>query len=60
MQDQFIASLELPTYHNFSSYSYLDLLDTLSFRIMVIDHIIKNRTSADKDTVELMKTMSAV
>lgn len=42
MQDQFIASLELPTYHNFTSYQYLDVLDALSFRLMVLDHITKN------------------
>jgi hypothetical protein len=39
LQDQFIASLELPTYHEFSSYQFLDLLDALSFRLMVLDHI---------------------
>jgi hypothetical protein len=39
LQDQFIASLELPTYQNFSSYQFLDVLDALSFRLMVLDHI---------------------
>jgi hypothetical protein len=39
LQDIFIASLELPTYHDFSSYLYLDVLDALSFRLMVKDHI---------------------
>lgn len=39
LQDQFIASLELPTYHEFSSYQFLDVLDALSFRLMVLDHI---------------------
>lgn len=39
LQDNFIASLELPTYHNFRSYQFLDVLDALSFRLMVIDHI---------------------
>lgn len=41
LQDRFIASLELPTYHNFQSYQFLDLLDALSFRLMVLDHINK-------------------
>lgn len=39
LQDNFIASLELPTYHNFRSYQFLDVLDALSFRLMVIDHM---------------------
>jgi hypothetical protein len=39
LQDQFMASLELPTYHNFTSYQFLDVLDALSFRLMVRDHI---------------------
>ena len=41
LQDSFIASLELPTYHDFQSYQFLDVLDALSFRMMVIDYIIK-------------------
>lgn len=41
LQDKFIASLELPTYHNFQSYQFLDILDALSFRLMVLDHINK-------------------
>lgn len=41
MQDRFIASLELPTYHNFKSYQFLDVLEALSFRLMVLDHISK-------------------
>ena len=40
-QDKFIASLELPTYHNFASYQFMDILDALSFRLMVLDHIKK-------------------
>jgi hypothetical protein len=39
LQYKFIASLELPVYHDFSTYQYLDVLDALSFRIMVIDKI---------------------
>jgi hypothetical protein len=41
LQDKFIASLELPTYHGFSSYSYFDVLDALSFRLMLLEHISK-------------------
>ncbi|TNV88195.1 hypothetical protein FGO68_gene12429 [Halteria grandinella] len=40
-QDQFIANLDLPTYQNFSSYQFMDILDALSFRLMVLDHIKK-------------------
>jgi hypothetical protein len=39
LQDKFIASLDLPTYHDFHSYQFLDVLDALSFRLMVLDHI---------------------
>jgi hypothetical protein len=41
LQDKFIASLELPIYHDFSSYNYHDMLDALSFRLMILDHINK-------------------
>ena len=44
LQDQFIASLELPTYMDFSSYQFLDVLDALSFRLMVLDHIQQLQT----------------
>jgi hypothetical protein len=37
LQTNFIASLELPIYNNFTQYQFLDVLDALSFRIMVID-----------------------
>lgn len=40
-QDKFIALMDLPTYHDFSQYQYLDVLDALSFRLMVLDHIKK-------------------
>lgn len=40
-QDNFIALLELPTYKNFESYQFSDVLDALSFRLMVEDHIQK-------------------
>ena len=43
MQDKFIASLDLPTYQNFSKYQFLDVLDALSFRLMVIDHLKQKR-----------------
>lgn len=46
MQDQFIASLEFPTYHDFSAYQYLDILDALSFKLMVLDHIKKTQMNA--------------
>jgi hypothetical protein len=41
LQDKFIASLDLPTYYDFSKYQFLDVLDALSFRLMVIDHLKK-------------------
>jgi hypothetical protein len=41
IQDKFIASLDLPTYHDFQDYQFLDILDALSFRLMVLDHINK-------------------
>jgi len=41
LQDKFIASLELPTYNNFTSYQFLDVLEALSFRVMVNEHIVK-------------------
>jgi hypothetical protein len=41
LQDKFIASLELPTYQNFHCYQFLDVLDALSYRLMVMDHLNK-------------------
>ncbi len=39
MQDKFIASMDLPTYYDFSKYQFLDVLDALSFRVMIINHV---------------------
>jgi predicted protein tyrosine phosphatase len=39
LQDKFIASLDLPTYYNFSKFQFLDVLEALSFRVMILDHI---------------------
>ena len=50
MQDQFIASLDLPTYHNFTQYQFLDLLDALSFRLMVLDHIKRTNYQSNLPT----------
>jgi hypothetical protein len=41
LQDRFIASLDLPIYENFTRYQFLDVLDALSFRLMILDHIQK-------------------
>jgi len=46
-QDELIAQLDLPTYREFSSYQYMDVLDALSFRLMVIDHIKKHASGED-------------
>ena len=48
-QDKFIAQLELPTYHNFTHYQFLDVLDALSFRMMVLDHIKKKMFLPEDD-----------
>ena len=47
MQDKFIASLELPIYQNFSKYQFLDVLDALSFRLMVIDQLKQKSDKPD-------------
>jgi hypothetical protein len=39
LQDKFIASLDIPIYYDFSKYQFLDVLDALSFRVMILDHI---------------------
>ena len=31
--------MDLPTYYNFSKYQFLDVLDALSFRVMIINHV---------------------
>lgn len=41
LQDQFISALELPTYHAFHNYQFLDVLDALSFRLMILEYIIQ-------------------
>lgn len=45
MQDRFIGQLKLPIYNDFSSYQFLDVLDALSLRAMVLDRIITMRKS---------------
>jgi hypothetical protein len=47
LQDKFIASLDLPTYYDFSKYQFLDVLDAVSFRVMVLDHL--KQDAADKE-----------
>ena len=56
-QDNFIAMLELPTYHNFQSYQFSDVLDALSFRLMVMDHIQKLENLERQKSHELRKNM---
>jgi hypothetical protein len=31
--------MDLPTYYDFSKYQFLDVLDALSFRVMIINHV---------------------
>ena len=42
-----MAQLDLPTYHDFTQYQFLDVLDALSFRVMVLDHI-KNKNKEEQ------------
>ena len=61
-QDQFIGSLNLPTYFEFACYSYTDVLDALALRLTVIDQVkrrralrnTKWRTAADGGSVSSM------
>lgn len=45
LQDKFIAQLQLPTYDNFSKYQFVDVLDALSLRLMIMDHTLKYKLS---------------
>lgn len=42
LQDKFISQLQLPTYDNFSKYQFRDVLDSISLRMMIIDHVNKD------------------
>ncbi|TNV87903.1 hypothetical protein FGO68_gene16047 [Halteria grandinella] len=42
LQDRFIAALNLPTYNSMSDYQFMDVLDAISMRLMVIN-ITKNK-----------------
>lgn len=42
-RDAFIAQLEMPTYHNFESYSYHDLLYKLALKLTVMEHVKKKK-----------------
>lgn len=55
LQDKFIASLELPTYQNFRCYQFLDVLDALSFRMMIIDHLNKLEAEVKKQYMEKLQ-----
>jgi hypothetical protein len=35
--------MELPTYYNFSSYQFLDVLDAISLRSMAIEYAARNQ-----------------
>lgn len=52
LQDKFISSLELPTYKDFRFYQFLDVLDALSYRMMIIDHLNKLESDFKKENVE--------
>jgi hypothetical protein len=52
LQDKFISSLELPTYKQFRCYQFLDVLDALSFRLMVMDHMNKIEEELAKKRLE--------
>lgn len=55
LQDKFMASLELPTYQNFRCYQFLDVLDALSFRMMIIDHLNKLEAEVKKQHMEKLQ-----
>ena len=57
LQDKFIASLDLPTYYNFSKYQFLDVLDALSFRVMILDHL-KQEAEDQKKKEDLEKAQN--
>lgn len=59
-QDKFIAQLELPTYHNFTKYQFLDVLDALSFRLMVLEHVKKKHLGDDFDKDNLIRLETEV
>ncbi len=60
LQDKFIASLELPTYNIFVHYQFLDVLDALSFRLMVMDHLNNLEESMRKMHEESLRPTKAV
>lgn len=37
LQDKFIAALNLPTYNSMSEYQFMDVLEAISMRLMVIN-----------------------
>ena len=41
-QNKFIFSLELATYSNFSNYQFLNVLDALSLRLIVLENYLKH------------------
>ena len=55
-QNAFIVSLELPTYHNFTNYSYYDILKQLALRLMVKDSVKRERAARrDKELEHKIK-----
>jgi|LauGreDrversion4_2_1035121.scaffolds.fasta_scaffold89433_2 hypothetical protein len=45
LQNKFIRQLDLPTYDNFSKYQFRDVLDAISLRMMIIDHVNKDQSA---------------
>jgi hypothetical protein len=47
--------LDLPTYYDFSKYQFLDVLDALSFRMMILNQVQDENNQKETDSFSLGK-----
>eukprot|EP00347_Sterkiella_histriomuscorum_P011811 403371009 len=51
-QDKFVANLDLPIYNNFSDYMFLDVLEGLALRLVVLDQLQRENDKIKKEELE--------
>lgn len=51
-QDKFIAKLDLPIYNNFSDYMFMDVLEALALRLVVLEQIEREKERNKKEQEE--------
>ena len=52
-QDDFIVELNLPTYHNFKNFYFMDVMEGVSMHLLITQNIVDERARAEEEGLEL-------